>query len=190
MTVDYCDPNGDVQKEWNSACGNHYECVDGGVRQPATPTDDDINALDGNENDIDRFYMDNSIQGVDEVTSVTVWIYGRNSTGERCSVDLQVGSLEPWQGYQSVDMDGSYAWRSKTFNGSWTQANLDDMQVRFKAYSAYGTYDYTRIRAFYCEVTYTEVATGWAHKIYGIDPAHIGKIMGVPRANIAKVNGV
>ena len=188
MTVDYNDPNGDVQKEWESSCANHYECIDGGVRQPNAPTTDDIAALDGNENDIDRFYMDNSIQGVDEVTSVVVWIYGRNSTGEHCLVDLQMGTLEAWEGYQTVNMDGSYAWRSKTFNGSWTQANLDDMQVRFKADSIYGTYDYTRIRAFYCEVTYSQA--GYGHKVQGVAPEHIAKIMGVPKAHIGKVNGV
>lgn len=190
MTVDYCDPNGDVQKEWESACGNHYECIDGGVRQPAAPTTDDIGAFDGNENDIDRFYMDNSIQDVDEVTSVTVWIYGRNSTGERCSVDIQLGSIQPWEGYQSVNMDGSYAWRSKTFNGSWTQTNLDEMQVRFKAYSNYGTYDYTRIRAFYCEVTYSEVVVGYGHDFMGVPAANIDSVNGIPTANIDKIKGV
>jgi len=189
MTVDYVDPNGDVQKEWNSACPNHYECIDGGVRQPAAPTSDNINAVDGDENDIDRFYL-TSLPDVQEVTSVKIWIYGNNTTGEHCLVDLQMGSLEPWEGYQTVNMDSGYAWFSKTFNGSWTQTNLDQCQVRFKADSAYGKFDTTWIRAFYCEVTYSEVPTGYSHKVNGVLPAHIGKINGVPTAHIAKVNGV
>lgn len=190
MTVGYCDPNGDVQKEWESSCGNHYECIDGGIRQPATPSSDNIYVADGNENDIDRFYMDNSIQGVDEVTSVVVWIHGNNTTGEHCQVDIQLGSIQPWEGYQTVNMDSGYAWFSKTFNGSWTQQNLDEMQVRFKADSAYGKIDLTWIRAFYCEVTYSEVSLGYGHDFMGVPAANIDEVNGIPTANIDTIKGV
>lgn len=190
MTIGYCDPNGDVQKEWFPSVGTtHYVLIDGGIRQPTAPTTDNIGAFDGNENDIDRFYL-TSLPDVDEVTSVVVWVYGRNSSGEPCQVDLQMGTIEAWEGYQTIEMVGGYGWFSVTFNGSWTQINLDQMQVRFKADNIYGTYDYTRIRAFYCEVTYSEVVVGYGHDFMGVPAANIDEVNGVPTANIDTIKGV
>lgn len=188
MVVDFCDPNGDVERGWVVSEGvNHFAVLNEGVRQPAVPDSDNIAATDGDENDIDRFYMDDSIQDVDEVTSITIWIYGNNTTGERCSVDLYIVA---WRGYQVVNMDSGYGWFSKTFDVLCNQAQLDAMQVRFKAYSNYGKMDGTWIRAFYAEVTYSEVVVGYAHKFLGIASNKIGKVCGVPTANIGKIKGV
>ena len=187
MTVDYCDPNGDIERGWVVSTGvNHFAVLNDGVRQPATPVSDNIYAGDGDENDIDRFNM-SSLTGVEQVTSITVWIYGNNTTGEHCQVDLYIVA---WRGYQTVNMDSGYNWFSKTCVVTCNQAQLDAMQVRFKADSAYGKYDCTWIQAFYCEVTYTEISVGYEHDFMGVPAANIDEVNGIPTANIDTIKGV
>ena len=39
-------------------------------------------------------------------------------------------------------------------------------------------------------VTYTPIATGYAHDFMGVPAANIGSVNGVPTANIASIDGV
>jgi len=188
MVVDYCDPDGDITKQWShpSAPADHFQEINDGVRQPTVPSSDDIAATDGDENAVDQFTM-TSLSNVDEVTQVTVWTYGNCTAGEDARVNLYIGA---WQGQAWVGLGTSGGWRSYTKTGSWTQEQLNAMQVQYQADSVYGKFDGTWIRACYCEITYSEVAVGYGHDYMGVPAANIGSVSGVPTANIASIKGV
>ena len=155
------DPNGDatVTDAWTITLGTtHYEAINDGVRQPAT-TGFDGGALyleyaadrDGNV----ALSM-TTLTDVQQVTAIKVWIYTSNSGGSGTYIDISKDGTT-WVGAQFVSYT-SGAWVSKTFSGlTWTQTNLDNLQVRLVG-SASGASDYeTSINAMYATITYEEV---------------------------------
>jgi len=187
MPTDYVDPNDDVSNAWVvSGGGDAYDNLDDGVRQPDEPDADYIFAGDGNENDECIMRM-GTLTDVDTVSSIVIWTYGKATSGERPTIDINING---YQGVQTVLLDTSYSWKSNTFNGNWTQSQLNDLLVKYKADTAYGKYDSTYIKACYGEITYTELVSNWAHKFIGVAGASIGKVCGVEIGNIGSVKGV
>jgi len=192
MTVGYCDPDDAPVEQWGGDCPtNHEDCVDDAVRQPTNPpTTTEIRASIEEQSAVDQFTMDNSINDISEATQITFWANARttNTLSRDFYMDIKIAGS--WVGYSGKSLTTSQAWYSKTVNGSWTQAQINALQVRVRSDSSIGTYHLQYCYEVYCEVTYSEVPTGYGHKVNGVLPAHIGKINGVPTAHIGKVNGV
>lgn len=192
MTVGYCDPDDAPIQQWDpSGCTLHEECVDDGVRQPTNPsTSTAVRATIEEQSAIDAFTMDDSINDIDEATQIIFWANARTSNVLSKDFYMDIWIDGGWVGYTTKSLTTSQAWYSKTINGNWSQAQINQLQVRIRSDSVIGTYHLQYCYEVYCEVIYSEVVAGWAHKIYGIDPAHIAKINGIPIEHIAKVMGV
>lgn len=153
MPTGYVDPNGDIQKQWASTGAANYTEIDDGTRQPtAAGTGDYVSATTGQ----DDIYDMTTISGVDTVTSVKLWLYGRSQTSNNY-VALYVYMGGTWSTLQNVAFSsggyGSWSWESATFDGNWTQADLNALQVRMK--DAYGAGPWIQVAELYGEVTYS-----------------------------------
>ena len=154
MATGYVDPSGDDTQVWNAPTATPvYTEIDDGIRQPTAPNTADYDRDAGATEKIDIFDMD-TITNVDEVTQVKLWAYGK------------IGGLDPAECHGDVYLNGSwtsltdfvfttsYAWKSITYNGSWTQADLDALQVKLRKINT----GFAEVAAVYCEVTYTAAA--------------------------------
>ena len=193
MVTGYLDPDSDNSPTaWTPSVGaTHFGVIDGGARDPDAPTTDNIFVGDGDENAQGTVNMEIAgISNIDECSSIEIHVYGNNTSGEIPYV--RIYTTAGWEANQSLDMASGYAWFSRTFtaNQPYSQADIESLVVRFTADSAYGKYDGTWIRECYAEITYSEVAGGWGHKMMGVVGASIGKISGVAIASIGEVKGV
>ena len=181
-------PNATVTNEWY--IGNHTG-VDEDVTQPNIPTGypDDWASDPSDDNEIIVMGFPNTIDDVDEVTNITVWTYGETMEDDDPEVSVNMGG---WQVDQQCNLPPFEVpnWTFNSFNGSWTQANLDALQVRFTADtpSKYGSHD---LWCIYVVVTYDAVVPeGYGHDYMGVPAANIGSVSGVPTGNIDKIKGV
>jgi len=149
MATGYVDPNANgTTIEWSPSAGTNYECVDDGVREPNAPdTSDYVNT--GSGGDIDEYQM-TTLTGADSITEIKVWAYVKGFGPDPFYMNIYVDGA--WQTEQSVTISDSWAWYSATFSGSWSQSDLDALQVRIKSGAA------EDCAAVYAEITYTATA--------------------------------
>ena len=169
--VGYVDPNGDqtVTNAFLFSSGTtHYVLIDDGTRQPTTPnTADYIQETSAGTGNV-AFSM-TTLTGVSSVSSIKVWIYGlKNNVGDTFTGNISKDGSN-WATAQDFGLTTSGSWKGVTFSGlSWTQADLDALQVRLIANVNVGgpTYCY----AMYAEITYTASTTNLTfNKIYFIE---------------------
>ncbi|MFA5386625.1 MAG: fibronectin type III domain-containing protein, partial [Candidatus Paceibacterota bacterium] len=124
----YARPNGDVSKGMTPSTGtDHYVLIDENVLQPtAGTTSDYVNNIG-----TDVFDME-TISGVASVSNVTVWAYVSRPSGPAggaLSTRILIGGT--WTILTNMNIpEDAWGWRSVSFDGTWTSANLDDMQVQ------------------------------------------------------------
>ena len=127
------DPNGDDAVAWTRSAGDsNFECVDDAVRQPADPgTADYVSTTDNLQSD--DYTLTAAPSGT--ATGVKVWLYGSGGDNVKCSVDFDPGDGGGWEGNQEniIPHDGGLDWYSATFNGAWTQGNLDSAKMRIRS---------------------------------------------------------
>lgn len=182
MTVGYIQPNSDdVPNDWNPIASTEYILIDEPYGSPNTS--DYISAINigGDDNKVSEFGFPNTINDVGEVTQIIVHSYGIRVGSNTPEVDLSMGG---YIGYVECSIGTGWGWATDIWNGSWTQANLDAVQVRYRA-DVPSKNDSNQISCVYLEVTYTPpVVEGWAHKWVGFTPdkwngMDIGKILGI-----------
>ena len=159
------DPDADgVTLEWTPIpSGDHYATIDDGTRQPAVPNLDDyieINSGAGQDNFADTFYME-TLTGVDSVSSIKIWVYGKTGPADdEVHADISLDDGSTWVGSGEIipESTSSAAWFSKTFNGTWTQAQLNTLHTKliYKFVGGVAIGD-TAVYAMYAEITYEEV---------------------------------
>lgn len=128
-----------------------------------------------------------TIADIGEVTNIQVKTYGMRDTGIP-EVDVNMGG---WQGEVNVSAMGvnpNFSWGTNNFAGSWDQADLDGLQVRYRADCP--SPQANTLDVVYVVVTYTLTPTGYAHDYMGVPAANIGSVNGVPTANIGNIKGV
>ena len=124
-------PESDVTAEWNviPLFSEHWSVID---ENHGNANDSNyIRAAEdlGDDNDVDTFDF-TSLGNVAEVTQVVVWTRGWKG-GNHPEIDLNIGG---WKGYEQCTLPDSIPnWTSNTWNGSWTQADLNGLQVRYRA---------------------------------------------------------
>lgn len=154
MAVGYIDPDGDgEQLDWTPhPAGDHYACVDDGVRQPTDPGSTDYLVADGTD-----ILHASTLANVHQATSITIWINWKKNGISTFTCSIYVGGA--WQADQSVPYTGGGAqqWNSVTFSGDWSQADIDALKIRGTVVIlTNGVWVY----AVYGEVTYTESTPG------------------------------
>lgn len=160
MATGYVDPNGDGSTlEWSPiGGGSHYVEVDDGTRSPTAPdTANYISAAGtGNGTRTDELHC-GTIASVSSVSSVKIYIYastaGSGAGGASLKCNINMGG---WQTEQTVFSGSQSAgWFSVTFNGTWTQSDLDGLQIRLAHVRTLGLVAACTVYAVYGEITYT-----------------------------------
>ncbi len=178
MATGYVNPNGDGSTTQWTASGSapYYPYVSKGVQSPTAPSTSTYIGPD--KGVIDEFSME-TISSVASVSDVTVWYYGSSGSflGSFCPIRISVFLAGAWIDFPSgyVDMTGSNQWASQGFSGTWTQSDLDSLQIRIDADNS-GPGASATIYAIYAEITYTPSG--------GSGPANLKTWNTVPEANI------
>jgi hypothetical protein len=184
-------PNSTDANAW--ASGDHTD-VDEEVTQPddgdqVVPTLSASNLLT-DDNDVVTLGFPNTITDVDEVTNITVWSNGMRIGWDTPEVMITGEAYTECNLPEGIDPATDYGWTSDSFNVSWNQAELDALQVSYRA-DVPDKADSNMLDVVYVVVTYT--ATGgatWGHKFIGVEGANISSVSGVAIANIASIKGV
>lgn len=153
----YIEPDGDVSAQWYlGGAGTHHDALRDGIWYPNTPTTGSyIFAGDGDENALDQFTMDTeTIAGT--ITSIKLYHYGSATPGEDPRNDIYIDG--GWLGLLGCGFGSTAGWRSRTITGSWDQADINAIQVQYKADSNFGASDWCSIYASYMRLTYSITA--------------------------------
>lgn len=168
MATANLEPNGDASAGWVSTLGTHYGAVAKATAQPTAPsTTDYIYVSGGGPSTAD---LNMATTTVASVSQVKVWVYGDNGAGNAQELQINV-NMGGWQTQSGNIWNGVGAgWRSATFNGSWTQGNLDGLQVRLYGFD--DGYNSPIAYAVYAEITYTEASGSVGSQAMVLNAAH------------------
>ncbi len=163
--VGYADPNGDSEPlEWvEIPDGDHYPTIDDGTREPDTPDTDDY-IYSANNTTQDTFDMETVDLGDVPATSIKIWVYGYGEYGTSPHIfqHSATGNIYidgSWQTAKEFDMSNTTQWYSVEFTGTFTQADVDALEVQFtKTQTAGSIGGATYIYAAYAEITYDNTA--------------------------------
>ena len=190
--------NSTEQEQWDGTGSPNHEQIDEG--DPENEADSLYAAGSASDNVIDIYGLPNTIEDVDEVTQIEVLVWYSSlecdgtPSGNLATIDIDLGG---YQGGKTLEQDwlaGVDGWKTLTWAGlSGSQADLDGLEVKLSV----GTlndgkfiHDTFTIWSIYLKITYTAAAAGWAHKFLGVPAANIAKVNGVAIANIASIKGV
>lgn len=189
MATDIVRPNANSTNQWElfGGSGDAYERVNEEIEQPTDGNGEALRANDDDSGDIEEYEM-SSISSVDEVTSITVWVWGHYTLGPQATIDIWLGG---YVGVKTCTMPSAVAgWSSYTWSGlSYNQSHLDAMRIKFVA-PTLGKNQLVILDCVYAIITYTEAVIGYGHDYMGVPAANIDEVNGVPTANIDNIKGV
>lgn len=184
MAVATIRPNGNaIAQTWFDA---DFSYVDEEVNQPDAGGEDYANATLDDNNETFEVSFPDTIDDVDEVTNITIWTLGGSF-----SANPEIWLVLDWSTAEQqceIPIAGDMGWTSNSFDGSWSQADLDSLVLIYRADGGEKG-DTTWIDVAYAVVTYSIPAVGYAHKFLGIAPNRIGKVCGILTANVGKIKG-
>jgi len=150
-------PDGDSSVQWTSTGTSNYTeltSTNDLVTQPTTPNINDYVDNNGNQNNVDRYSMDNSLTDVCSASAVNVWIYCYGSKSGDIKVNLYWGGTV--QEYGQVSCGTSYGWQNASFTSlGLTQTQLDSLEVEITGGQGGRTF---YVAALYADVTYSPLA--------------------------------
>ncbi|MFA5386216.1 MAG: hypothetical protein WC297_00850 [Candidatus Paceibacterota bacterium] len=153
----YVDPSSDVSVTWTSGAPadptTHYTRVDDGIRQPNACDEANWNGVASNTGGIDTFGMTN-IEGIATATNITIWVNGTLVAGTvpiYGYTNLTGATTKTAFGFAAF----TKAWKSVSFNGTWTQADIDSLQVSVEMGNTGGSVSMTAY-GVYAVITYTQ----------------------------------
>jgi len=158
MATEYLDPNSNITSVWKTY---NYTNIDNGVRQPSTNTSDYIQWNKSDDDEIQAYGMSN-LSSLTSITSIKVWVYGKRTSDDpdlQCRINVG-GSYED---YQNFGLTSTSSWHSLTFNGTWTDTDVNALGVYFLSGSI-GNFSDNKIYLVYAEITGTNI-TGTNIKI-------------------------
>ena len=164
MASEFLDPTSNVNAVWSA---NAYTLIDDGTRQPSVPATDKIVADDNDDSEEQSYGMSDPAASYSEITSIVVWAYGEvshPSLDNDLNCRIKVGGV-----YETAQSFGFTAaanliWQSLTFNGSWTEAEVDNLEVSFIT-PTIDKDESIEIHSMYVDMTGTEISAGVTRKI-------------------------
>jgi len=184
-------PDTDIGCFWSSTTGSpHHDQVNEAHGSPNTATYIGATESGGDDNAYETlgFTTLDDIQD-NSITQIKVYVYGFYLGGQP-EIAVSWNNGASFSALVNMTMATDYSWTSYTYAGlSYSKADLDQFQVRFRA-DCPDKFDANNLTCIYAVVTYTEAATGWAHKFTGVEGASIGKVSGVAIGSIGKIKGV
>lgn len=164
-----------------------FSYVDEAVNQPDAGGEDYANANADDNNETFEVGFPNTINDVDEVTNITIW-----TLGSSFSANPEIWLVLEWSTAEQqceMPIGGDMDWTFNSFDGSWSQADLDSLVLKYRADGAEKG-DNTWINVCYAVITYSQVAVGYGHDFMGVPAANIDEVNGIPTANIDTIKGV
>ena len=164
----------------------HYDKVD----EDSADNDTTYVYCGGTESYRDLYALPAHSVGSGTINSVKVYVTCRRSASGVAYCRPSLRSNTTVTDGDEQEITGSYAvysqqWNTNPANGNWTWDDIDALQIGVVLRNDGSSS--VRCTQVYVEIDYTPAA-GWIGKICGVtNPA---KIMGIPVANIVKVNGV
>ena len=159
MVQEFLDPNSNVNTLWDVY--NYLGRIDDGVRQPSLPPNGGtqrVSAAEGDDFEEQAYGMTNPVGSYDEITSIVVWVYGNYVDTASPGCRIKVGGVYETEQPSGIAL-GGYAWHSITFNGSWTQTEVNSLEISFNTFSM-GKTGQIVIPGAYVQITGTEAVTG------------------------------
>ncbi len=144
MATGFVDPNGDG----SPLDSGSYTDVAKGARQPTAPS---LTPFVGPDKGITLTYLMGTLTGVTEVTAVTVWFYCSSASGN--DIIPRVFLAGSWVN-GDPQSTGVAGWLSFAFSGSWTQTDLDNLQVQI-IFDDQGPGTNITLFAVYAEIIYS-----------------------------------
>jgi len=166
-------PNSDVTAGWSVLGGTSDASCAGGIHcnyvdEGATANDTDYVSTGTALAGVTEEFGLSTLTGVATVRSVKVWarvntVTINGGTADTVSINLRVGGTLQTASVQTP-VRGEYGWLSANFSGSFTQAQLDGMQIQvvrtvLGGGNAAAQDDDVRLSAVYADVTYTGAFT-------------------------------
>lgn len=157
-------PNADGSTvEWTTqGSSNHWENID---EDPDSPNDSDYNWT-SSDADQDEVAMD-TISGVSTVTEVEVYARGMASGAGGDDIQAQIYMGGSWQTAKSFGFTSSASNKTVSWTGSWSQSDMDALQVRFIAGIPIG--GSVTVYAMEANITYTLAAGGNSYVVLNTD---------------------
>ena len=179
----------------NGWFGGTHADVDEEVSDPDMGDENELYSSNAQGDDNDEVILGfGTIQNVAEVTNIRVKTLGGIMGTNTPEVDVNMGGWQNLGAEPECPITGGplaedYTWEDNDFPGSFSQSDLDDLQVKYIA-DVPVKLDGNGIDVMYVIVTYTEAAVGYGHDFLGIPAANIDSIMGIPAANIDNICGL
>lgn len=163
MTDTALQPNADVTNNWTKSAGsNGYACIDDAVTQPTDPTTsgDGENISSSTDTQVQECHVGTFTLGSDTMNSATLWVYAETGRKRGIDWDLRHGSTVLATGTR-IPAQSSAQWHSVTYNGSITQAQIDDLRLKLTCVSTAGGggADSVTVHAAYIVVNHSAGAT-------------------------------
>jgi prepilin-type N-terminal cleavage/methylation domain-containing protein len=161
--TDVVRPDGDADVNWSATGSPHYAQINEQAQAPTqggpanaggADTADAVSADAAQNGAVESFDMQTR-SGVAAVTQVDVWAYCRADGAGDASVDIYLPSTG-WQPLQELNAGGGWEWRQVRWVGSWTQADLDQLRVRFTALTP-ASGNTVQIAALYALVSWSKL---------------------------------
>jgi len=171
-TTGFVDPDGETQAEWDLGEGiSNWAAVNDTIRNPNDPTGEGGDIFNQWAGEYDNYTM-TTISNVDTVSAVVMWAYYEDLDGANHDLKFNI-NMNGWQTPQILAI-GPFGtgWGSKTFTGSWTQSDLNNLQLSLEYDSGEGM-DVT-VYSVYAEVNYTADST--APSVYLKSPSNASSL--------------
>lgn len=135
MTTEILRPNGNVTTQWYKQCS--YTYVDNAVEQPSTSGDSDYseaNYANGDNNQVFTMTFSNLVNTYSEITNVRIWSrHNEIGLSNAPEVTISVDSGSSWESVQDLGYASIKTWTYKDFAGSWSQAEINNLYVKYIA---------------------------------------------------------
>ena len=152
-------PNQDIVTDWPTSTGGSYYTE---INEGATPDTNTYIATEGEDQDYGVEFGMTSESNIEEATALTLRVHANavdvGSDNDTLDLDLRINNVR--QGAQTfTPTEGAYGWLEATYTGSWTQSDIDSLEVIIEREvqgggNPAGRGDEIRVSTVYVDMTY------------------------------------
>ena len=143
-------PNADTKADWTEdAVGTAFSKLDDAVTQPTAPTTGSDRITTTGTGTVCTVGFETFTLGSRRIRSITAWVYGQAVNASNYYTFALRSTPALFGATQGSYTSASFGWASTAAYGSWTQAQIDTLELIITSQGATGTRE---IDAVYLEV--------------------------------------
>ncbi len=104
----------------------------------------------------DYYNMTTIDMGWGIASSVKIWVYARKDSEYQAPFNVNAYLNGEWKTPQFITLTTDWAWYSKEYTGTFTQNDIDNLQIRLKYGNPPGESSSVEVAAAYAEINYTK----------------------------------